>query len=580
MIVSEFRSSSDRRFKRLAPIVWAAFMLCIPSEESRGHDELDEKSVRFSSAVADVAGTLTYPHRDASAVAGQSETPETKLPCVLIVGGTLSNTSDGGMNRPAVPPRDALARLARALAAAGYASLRYDKVGQGESKPRDAWRSTYSDEAVVAASALEFLRKQGDFGPLAVAGESAGAYLACLAAKSGSEADAYVFLGGHCDSGEAIYRYNFGRLVELADRDPEWRAVAEKDLRFELALGRRYREMFEAAKAGKSEFEIVDGGFRRRISLTRRKEELDMPPDEMYRHIKKPSLAISGELDLNVPPDHAARIVAVLRRSGNHASTCVMIPGADHSFQIAPQDEATRLRERYTFESFRREYSPRLYQELIAWLDDTLGRKPSTSTLPRDVAATPLPVRAVERSERDPKSASSPERLHLAPGIQIVEDITDKQRTVGVHTLEGQIGPLLLGEDCQAHFIDMPAGMYCEEHPHNSESIIYTVRGKWVLCSNGRRQVMKPGTLFHFARNTPTGYEVPFDSDALILIFKGQRLTQKESEFIDYLKGLAKRLEREHQAGVPYLLKDLPADHPAIKFANSMNKTLDNSVKD
>jgi hypothetical protein len=116
----------------------------------------------------------------------------------------------------------------------------------------------------------------------------------------------------------------------------------------------------------------------------------------------------------------------------------------------------------------------------------------------------------------------------------------------------------------------MPAGIYCEEHPHSNESIIYTVRGKWVLCSRGRRHVMKPGTLFHFAPNTPTGYEVPFADDALILIFKGQRLTNKEEDFVNYLKGLAQRLKQEHDAGVPYLLKDLPPDHPAILFSREI----------
>jgi hypothetical protein len=82
---------------------------------------------------------------------------------------------------------------------------------------------------------------------------------------------------------------------------------------------------------------------------------------------------------------------------------------------------------------------------------------------------------------------------------------------------------------------------------------------------------MKPGTLFHFAANTPTGYEVPFDENAFILIFKGKRVTQREQDFIDYLRGMAKRLEREHESGVPYLLSDLPADHPAIVFAREIN---------
>ena len=133
-----------------------------------------------------------------------------------------------------------------------------------------------------------------DIGKVVVAGESAGAYLACLAAKSGVHADAYIFLGGHCDSGAAIYEYNFGRLVQLAEARPEWRTWAEKNARFDLALGRNYRQMFDAAAKGQKSFEVVDGDFKRTISLARRKEELDFPPDEMFRLIKQPGASPSA----------------------------------------------------------------------------------------------------------------------------------------------------------------------------------------------------------------------------------------------------------------------------------------------
>jgi quercetin dioxygenase-like cupin family protein len=176
---------------------------------------------------------------------------------------------------------------------------------------------------------------------------------------------------------------------------------------------------------------------------------------------------------------------------------------------------------------------------------------------------------------REAKTDSRPARLYLAPGVQIVEDITDRAATAGVETLEGRIGPLLVAQDGQAHFIDMPAGTYCEEHPHSSESIIYTVRGQWVLCSGGRRQVMKPGSLFHFAVNTPTGYEVPFPESAYILIFKTKRSLGNEEEFVSYLKGLAVRLQKEDQAGVPYHMKRLPSDHPAVRFARKVNPSYD-----
>jgi pimeloyl-ACP methyl ester carboxylesterase/quercetin dioxygenase-like cupin family protein len=550
------------------PTLTCIFTACLVAAVSNSSaHEFSEYEVTISAAVAELGATLTTPEHENSA--GR------KSVCVVLVGGTLSQTRDGGFRRDGAPARDSIKRLAHALAASGYASLRYDKVGFGKSKAKADWKGSYVQESQLAEAAIMFVRKADPKAKVVVVGESAGAYLACLAAKRGTQADAYVFLGGHCDTGPAIYEYNFARLVQLANADADWKKFAENGHLFELALGNSFKAIFEAAARGESTYEVRYGDYRQTIPLHRRKEELDVPPNEMFRFITTPSLALSGQYDLNVPPDHAARIVRELRQAGNHNCTCVTIPGCDHSFQISPADEQTRLRERYSFGSFKREYSAQLYREIVAWLDSMLGYGASTK-LPAKVVVNSLPKRAEQSAERDSKTDSTPERLFLAPGIQIVEDITDKQKTVGVKTLEGEIGPLLLGTNSQAHFIDMPPGMYCEEHPHSSESIIYTVRGKWVLCSKGRRHVMKPGTLFHFAPDTPTGYEMPFSENAFILIFKGQRLTTKESQFIDYLKGLAKRLEQEHKAGVPYRLSDLPADHPAIRFGKEANPKFGN----
>lgn len=171
----------------------------------------------------------------------------------------------------------------------------------------------------------------------------------------------------------------------------------------------------------------------------------------------------------------------------------------------------------------------------------------------------------------EPVTATTPERLNLAPGVTIVEEIADPSRTAGVETLEGRIGPLLLAQGCQAHFIDMPPGLFLAEHPHSTESIIYTVRGKWVLCSGGNRRLMRPGSLFWFGRDVPTGYEVPFDEPAYILIFKGERSSASEGEFIGYLQGLAERLQSQHGGGTPFLLSELPDDHPAVEFARQVN---------
>jgi hypothetical protein len=68
--------------------------------------------------------------------------------------------------------------------------------------------------------------------------------------------------------------------------------------------------MFAAAAQRARQFEIVDGDFRKTVDLKRRQEELQMPPDEIFRHIQAPALAIAGGEDLNVPASHAARAVS------------------------------------------------------------------------------------------------------------------------------------------------------------------------------------------------------------------------------------------------------------------------------
>ncbi len=527
------------------------------------HDDFDIEEVKFSTPSAEVVGTLLRPESSAD------------VPCVVIVGGTLSETRDGGLVNRSRPPRDALKRLADALVTGGYASLRYDRVGFGASKPKSTWTGSYHQEAEAAAAAIRFARGRRGLSQVMVAAESAGAYMACLAAKDGVPADGYIFLGGLGSPAIEMYEYNFGRLAKFAEAKPENLAWANEHARRDLALGRHYLEMFEAAEKGRDQFELVDGEFKATMGLARRREELKFPPDEMFRYISAPVLALAGANDLNVPPQHAGRIVQIVNQAGNTNAVSFLIPNADHSFQLSPPDPGLAFRERYTFDCFKRPYAPGVYQVMLAWLRKVA---PSAAAPPGAVAGVdyfPIHQRAIAAPEVDAKTDTTPERLQLAPGIEIIEAITDKTKTAGVETLEGRIGPLLLGEGCQAHFIDMPGGMFLAEHPHGSESIIYTVRGRWVLCSQGRRQLMKPGSLYRFAANISTGYEVPFKEDAYILIFKGDRTTKVEKEFIDYLQGLAKRLQHEHEAGTPFRLKELPKDHPARRFAREVNPKFD-----
>ena len=144
-----------------------------------------ESTFRVDLPQAQVHGTVLVPHI------------HRPVPCVVILGGQLSHDRDGRLAGQDAPPRDALRRLAEALQAGGYGSVRYDRVGHGQSKPGEAWTGSDADQAAVAAAVIERARKGRDFTKVIVIAEGEAAAVACLAAKAGIAADGYVLLGPH-----------------------------------------------------------------------------------------------------------------------------------------------------------------------------------------------------------------------------------------------------------------------------------------------------------------------------------------------------------------------------------------------
>jgi quercetin dioxygenase-like cupin family protein len=142
----------------------------------------------------------------------------------------------------------------------------------------------------------------------------------------------------------------------------------------------------------------------------------------------------------------------------------------------------------------------------------------------------------------------------------------------GIQTVEGRMLPLMAGNKIRTHIIEMAPGQYCHPHPHPTESLIYTLSGRWVFCTTENdeevRIVINAGDMFHFVPDVPTGFETPFAEGASILIFKGDPGTYEEM----YAGIAAARDELAQDAanGAPYTYADLPADHPARVFGASV----------
>jgi uncharacterized protein len=134
--------------------------------------------VTFEAGGVTIHGTYTHP---GGAAAGT-------LPAALLIAAYGSST-DRNDNAPGQPDRNTLEAVANWLSADGVASLRYDKLGSGQTgwgryaaHPDQAGLGTYEQESVAA---LNFLagQRQVDRARLAVFGHSEGGLYALLLAS-------------------------------------------------------------------------------------------------------------------------------------------------------------------------------------------------------------------------------------------------------------------------------------------------------------------------------------------------------------------------------------------------------------
>lgn len=187
---------------------------------------------------------------------------------------------------------------------------------------------------------------------------------------------------------------------------------------------------------------------------------------------------------------------------------------------------------------------------------------------------------AAKPSVRDKRvvqaTETTPEYIQLAKNVEIIPNIEDAVKSrAAVLTHEGLFGPLLFAELNRAFFIELKPGMFLSEHPHETGSIVFTARGKWVLASEGKRQVMEAGSLFRFGDGMPTGWEAPFAEGALLLVVKPKQGTDSYATFNKGIKSMQATVDKERKEGSPFYFNELKPDHPAIVFARSVNPKFD-----
>ena len=303
---------------------------------------------------ATLAGTLTLP------------TGEGPWPVTLLLGGTFSDLRDADVDPrlwPGVPKRGMYAILARGLARAGIASFRFDRRGAGESTgelgvPR-------AEEVADAGAVWRWVRSLPECnGRAAMLGHSAGAYVLCRVALEVGQPDAAVLQGALYRSIAALLEYNYSLVrdyMRLGESEVAWvKEHSPKAYQDAMMMRAVVTAIENREPVATAEF---DGETASR-DLSSLRYDLDLPPEDQFRHLASPTLVLHGAEDLNVPIEDAFETVRALWAAGNRDVELRVIPGANHSFQLDAEDYATRVQEKITMKNFGRPFHP-LYPGVV-----------------------------------------------------------------------------------------------------------------------------------------------------------------------------------------------------------------------
>lgn len=266
-----------------------------------------DESLRIGANGFNLAATLTLP-----------STGKAPYPAVVLIGGAGPADRDGTV--AGIPM---MGQVARDLVAAGFAVIRYDKRGVGQSGGR-AEMATLNDYADDAHAVVRYLqkdrRKDVDGRRIAVLGHSEGAWVAMRLASIEKDVAALVLAGAGSETGGALVLEQQQHLLTVMKvSDEERKAKADLQARINLAA------------TGGGSWDGVPKDLRTQAETAWFASYLAFDPAKLMKDVRQPVLIVQGERDTQVAPHHAEALAAMARaRKRQAAVEVVAVPGANH----------------------------------------------------------------------------------------------------------------------------------------------------------------------------------------------------------------------------------------------------------
>lgn len=269
-------------------------------------------------------------------------------PAALLLAGSGPLDRDGNARRmPLNLSRD----LARMLARAGWASVRYDKRGIGESTG-DYMRAGLYDELADAEAVLRWLAARPDVSTVVPIGHSLGASLAAELAAHDQRVAAAVLLAVTAQTGERTLTWQAEQIA------PTLPAVARLVLRLmRTDVGRQQRKALDRLKKTTGDVARIQGA---KVNARWMREFIAYDPLPTLSRVKVPVLALTGSKDVQVNPDDLRTVASTVASAETH-----VLPDVDHILRVEPHDvsDVRRYKKRLA-----QPIAPEVEQRLVSWL--------------------------------------------------------------------------------------------------------------------------------------------------------------------------------------------------------------------
>lgn len=330
------------------------------------------KPVSFFSGGINLSGELTLPSEKGL------------FPGIVLFSGSGPHDRDGSTK--SIPGYRPFAVIAEHLAEKGYAVLRYDDRGIGESTG-DYLSAVEDDFISDAESAVRFLlsQKEIDSRNVGVLGHSEGALIAAQVASQIPEVAFVISLAGGAVDGKSLLLQQARRQAEAEGMSSEEvdRTLDEQSRIFDLVSANDWRQLTEVvAQSILKRLESLPSektarlGDLKKFAQKRAEQSVHTFKHPRYQYllnhnfgtdweeVSVPVLALYGELDVHCDADqNMAAMQRIFAESGNSDLTIELIPEANHLFLKA---KTGGMRE-YT--SLSKDFAPGFLDLISDWLD-------------------------------------------------------------------------------------------------------------------------------------------------------------------------------------------------------------------